>query len=498
MKLSILIPVYNERPSLRSFWEMMKRAPVRSLDGITAVQIVVVDDGSNDGTAELLRELTAQPFRFETGLKAEVDFIASEENHGKGHAVRLALEASSGDYVVIQDSDLEYTPDDYPALLEPLTRGVADAVYGSRFSGNSRRVLLFWHSLANKILNVLCNVLLDLNLTDFGSGCKAFRGDFARSLKLTSKRFGIEAELTARIAHARARLYEVSVRYIGRTYDEGKKIRLTDGLAVPFHILRFSLFDREPFRPSIRQTLTALDSSSDQIYAPALHRAFEACETEKNWPSILEIGAGTGNLTKWLVGKGKVTATDLSPEFVHTLQRRFSYFDETKARVWDASQPAWKGAGNYDYIVAFNVLEHLEDDRGALKTWTSLLGENGKLIILVPHNQKFFCPLDTAVGHYRRYSRRELIEKAEAAGLTVRKSFYFNFLGVLGWWVNGILLQRSQLNEGSVKLYALVKRFIWPIERFLEQYYGLSVVIVAEPSVAVSTKKPKVRLRAAA
>ena len=192
MKLSILIPLFNERQALRTFWANLKKAPMAELPEIDAVEIVVVDDGSTDGSDLLLQQLAKEPFSFGRGLRAKVVLLHHEENLGKGAAVRTALSHSTGDTVIIQDADLELSPQDFPAMLLPILRGEADAVFGSRFSSQNRRIMLFWHSLANRILTLFANILFDLNLTDFGTGYKAMRGEFARTLRLVSNRFGIE------------------------------------------------------------------------------------------------------------------------------------------------------------------------------------------------------------------------------------------------------------------------------------------------------------------
>jgi glycosyltransferase involved in cell wall biosynthesis len=161
---------------------------------------------------------------------------------GKGAAIRTALAASTGNIVIVQDADLEYDPHDWVHLLEPILDGRADAVFGSRFTGTPRRVLYFWHSLGNKALTTLSNVLTNLNLTDMETCYKAMRGDIARSLKLTANRFGFEPEVTARLARAHARIYEVPISYAGRTYAEGKKINWRDGVAAFWHIVKYNLF----------------------------------------------------------------------------------------------------------------------------------------------------------------------------------------------------------------------------------------------------------------
>jgi glycosyltransferase involved in cell wall biosynthesis len=192
-----------------------------------------VDDGSTDGTPEILRRLHSE---------GVIEVLAlQEKNAGKGAAVRKGIEAATGDIIVIQDADLEYDPNDLPDLLEPILDGRADAVFGSRFLGGVHRVLYFWHRLGNGLLTLLSNMMTDLNLTDMETCYKMVRADLMKSLPLTANRFGIEPELTARLAQARARIYEVPISYSGRTYAEGKKIGWKDGVAAFWHILRFNL-----------------------------------------------------------------------------------------------------------------------------------------------------------------------------------------------------------------------------------------------------------------
>ena len=167
--------------------------------------------------------------------------ILQPRNRGKGAAIRTALAASTGDIVIVQDADLEYDPQDWPALLQPIIEGKADACFGSRFLGGPHRVLYYWHSVGNTILTTFCNMLVNLNLTDMETCYKAVRGDLARSLHLTSDRFGFEPEITARLAHRDARIYEVPISYAGRTYAEGKKINWRDGVAAIWHIVKFAL-----------------------------------------------------------------------------------------------------------------------------------------------------------------------------------------------------------------------------------------------------------------
>ncbi len=225
--LSVLIPVYNEKATIRRILDQVHTVPVRK-------QVICVDDFSVDGTRELLEQLK------EEGL---IDVLIKQpSNHGKGYAIRTALNASTGNVVIVQDADLEYDPADWPQLLEPIIEGKADAVFGSRFLGGPHRVLYFWHSVGNSLLTLVSNMFTNLNLTDMETCYKAISGDLARSLKLTSNRFGFEPEVTARLAQAGARIYEVPISYSGRTYAEGKKINWKDGVAAFWHIVRFNLF----------------------------------------------------------------------------------------------------------------------------------------------------------------------------------------------------------------------------------------------------------------
>ena len=227
VRLSVLIPVYNEVQTID-----------RILDAVHAIdlpkEVICVDDASHDGTRERLAALHAA---------GRIDVLRlHDRNRGKGAAIRTALAASTGSIVIVQDADLEYDPADWPGLLAPIVDGRADAVFGSRFLGGPHRVLYFWHSVGNRLLTLFSNMLTDLNLTDMETCYKAIRGEVARSLRLTSNRFGFEPEVTARLAQRRARIYEVPISYSGRTYAEGKKIGWKDGVAACWHILRYNLF----------------------------------------------------------------------------------------------------------------------------------------------------------------------------------------------------------------------------------------------------------------
>lgn len=241
MKLSIVIPCYNERALVQTLLQRVTSAPYPS--GISAVEILLVDDCSNDGTRDLLRKIAEDPQSM-IGLKSNQSFrlFLQEQNGGKGKALRTGFAQVSGDIVLVQDADLEYDPEDYPALLNPLVKNFADVVFGSRFIGLERRVLYFHHFLVNKFLTFLSNLFTNLNITDMETCYKVFRTDVLRRITLTSDRFGFEPEITAKVARLKVRIFEVGIRYHGRTYEEGKKITWKDGAAALWHILRFNIF----------------------------------------------------------------------------------------------------------------------------------------------------------------------------------------------------------------------------------------------------------------
>jgi glycosyltransferase involved in cell wall biosynthesis len=231
MKLSIIVPVYNEKNTILRVLERIEKTPYEK-------EIIVIDDFSKDGTRDILRELDA------SRRAPCVRVLYHEVNQGKGAALRTGIAAAAGDVVIIQDADLEYDPSEYGVLIKPINDGLADVVYGSRFLGGPHRVLFFWHSLGNKLLTLLSNMFTDLNLTDMETGYKAFRRELFSKISIEENRFGFEPEVTAKVAKLRCRLYEVPISYFGRDYSEGKKITWKDGVAALYCIVKYNLQGR--------------------------------------------------------------------------------------------------------------------------------------------------------------------------------------------------------------------------------------------------------------
>jgi glycosyltransferase involved in cell wall biosynthesis len=228
MKISVVIPVFNERSTIEQIVSAVRAADIGD------IEIIVVDDASTDGTQQILKEKISP-------IVAQI--VYQSLNQGKGAALRAGFAAATGDIILVQDADLEYNPADYPTLLEPIISGKADAVFGSRFmSGRPHRVLYFWHMVGNRFLTLLSNMFTNLNLTDLETCYKAFRADVIKNFDLRENRFGFEPEVTAKLAKAKCRIYEVGISYNGRTYGEGKKVNWKDGFHAIYAILRYNLF----------------------------------------------------------------------------------------------------------------------------------------------------------------------------------------------------------------------------------------------------------------
>lgn len=517
MLLSILMPVYNEKPTLDTIITRVLAAPLPA--GVTGVEIVAVDDGSTDGSRELLRARAQADPRIRT--------IFHDKNSGKGSAIRTAIREARGDLGIFQDADLEYDPNEYGKLLKPILERGADVVYGSRFASSEyRRVLFFWHSIANRLLTLSSNILTDLNLTDMETCYKAFRMSILKSMPIRSNGFGIEPEITAKVAKRKLVIYEVPVSYSGRTYAEGKKIGLKDAFSAVWTMIKYKI----------------VDDLYEERYGEAILRDMELATRFTHWlmkrldgyltGAVLEVGAGIGNNVRALLHKERVIATEPDPEYVRLLQNAFGGRNNVTVCQWDVTRewpgfrvqgsgggipPMWEGQSpaatgtgecqgctvaarpfgkaqgrsapptlnadekqepRVDSILCSNVLEHIDDDAGALRNMRAALKEGGRLVLVVPAGPWLYGSMDKVLEHRRRYSKKALIGLLSHEGFDVETAFSMNKPGVLGWLMNGKVWRRKTLGKVQMKLFnALVP--VFKVVDPLLPWTGLSLVVVA-------------------
>jgi glycosyltransferase involved in cell wall biosynthesis len=438
--LSILVPLYNEEETVGVL--LRRVLAVQLPEGIER-EIVIVDDGSNDSSIDQAERVSAE----HPGM---VRLIRHPANRGKGAAIRTAIAEARGDIGIIQDADLEYDPGEYPRLIEPLLAGKADAVYGSRFAlAGQRRVLYFWHALANHVLTTLCNMFADLNLTDMETCYKAFRMSLVKTIPLRSERFGIEPEITIKLAQREAAIYEMPISYHGRTYAEGKKIGLKDALQAFAVILRYGL-SRDVYLDKGARILDALTRT------PRFNRWMADVLRPYLGPRVLEIGAGIGNLSQHLSkGRELYIATDLDPEHIARLRTRFGHRPNFRICPCNLAEPSHFDAlrEQADTVVCLNVLEHISDDRAGLRNIFDVLLPGGTAIVLVPEGRRIYGTLDEVLGHCRRYSESELREKMASAGFDVKTVRHFNRVTRPGWIVNGRILKRRSFGTFQLWLF---------------------------------------------
>ena len=468
MKLSILIPVYNERYYIA---ELIRRVQEVSMPYELKQEIIVVDDGSTDGTREILLELTR------AGEK--IKCIFHERNRGKGAAIRTAIDAATGEFCIFQDADLEYDPRDYHKVLRPIIDGVADVVYGSRFlSGERRRVLFFRHSIGNRLLTTLSNIFTDLYLTDVETCYKAFRTELLKTIPLRCNGFGLEPEITAKVAKRGFRVYEVPISYDGRSYEEGKKITWKDGLFTFLVILKYWIVDDcYKDRPGHEVLGSFANAHKFNSWMCDIIRPYVG-------DYVLEIGAGIGNITQKLMPRIKYIASDCDPAYVTVLNNLAVRRPGLVAKCIDAtkSNDIDNIKESVDTIICINVLEHIVEDSKVLANLRDALVKGGRLIILVPQGQWLYSSLDKAVGHVKRYSKDELAGLLRENGYEIEKMITFNKVGLPGWILNGKLLRRNKMAKYQLKIYDSFV-FLWRrIDTFLP-WPGLSVIAVARKTV---------------
>jgi len=442
-----------------------------------------VDDRSTDGTWDILQRLAA--------AFPQIQLFRHEQNQGKGAAVRTAIGKATGDFSLIQDADLEYDPSEYPRLLRPLLDGHADAVFGSRYmAGEQSRVLPFWHSMINRGLTLVCNMFCNLNLTDMETCYKVFRTDLLKSVPIRSDRFGFEPEIVMKSAKRKFRIYEVPISYHGRTYEEGKKIGWKDGLKALAVILRFWLIDDLYATPYGRGVLNNLTGTPQ--YLSWVARKLRPHLGD----SVLEIGAGIGNISGRLMGRRTLyVAAEKDPLHLHALRNRFLRTPNVVVRDIDPESPRdLEAVGNgFDTLLCVNVLEYLDHLDDVLESLRGALRDGGDLIVLVPNGHGLFGSLDRSLGHKRRFNSHEARQLLEAHGFTVEKIYQFNKAGAPPWWAYSRLLGSRRISKPLLKVF---DKTVWLWSRLdtLIPWPGLSLIVVARkqatggsPSRAIET-----------
>jgi glycosyltransferase involved in cell wall biosynthesis/phospholipid N-methyltransferase len=469
MKLSILMPVYNERTVVERCISLVLAAP---LPEKMERELVIVDDCSTDGTFDILRRL-AESY-------PEIRLYKHEKNSGKGAAVRTAIGKATGDFSLIQDADLEYDPSEYPQLLRPLLDGHADAVFGSRYmAGEQMRVLPFWHSMINKGLTLVSNMFCNLNLTDMETCYKVFRTDLLKSIPIRSDRFGFEPEIVMKSAKRKLRIYEVPISYHGRTYEEGKKIGWKDGIKALAVILKFWVIDDLYATPYGRGVLNNLTGTPQ--YLSWLARTLRPHVGD----TVLEVGAGIGNIAGRLMARRVLyVAAEKDPLHLHALRNRFLRTPNVVVQRVDP-EAAGDFAGMeccFDTVVCLNVLEYVEDPVAVLRSLRATLKPDGVLVALVPQGQGLYGSLDRRLGHKRRFSTAEARKALAAEGLQVEKLYQFNKAGTLPWWAYGRIFSSRNINKPVLKIF---DKTVWLWRRIdrLFPWPGLSLIVVARNPV---------------
>lgn len=448
MKLSILVPVYNEAQFVAGVLDRIGRGPERYLDeaGIDR-EVIVVDDGSQDETYSAVERYVA------LHDDATIRLLRHAMNRGKGAAIRTALEHATGDFSIIQDADFEYDPSDYPNVLAPLLADEADIVFGSRFLANGeRRVGRFWHAAANRGLTKLCSMAADLDLTDALTGMKAFRTALAQSIPLASERFGIEVELAIKFAKRRARFCETPITYCPRTRTEGKKIRAKDAFGIAWWTVR-CWARNDIYADKAAAMLGAME------HAPRFNRWMAEKVKPFLGDHVLEIGAGIGNLARLLAAdQACYIVSDLDERHLAQLRSEMRYRPNTSVAVCDLqhSDNFERFRGRMDTAVCINVLEHIADDVRALRNLRSVLRPGGRAVVLVPQGPGVYGTMDETLGHHRRYSKQELASRMAEAGFGVEQMLEFNRITYPGWFLNGRILRRRSVSRVQLWFFDLL------------------------------------------
>jgi glycosyltransferase involved in cell wall biosynthesis len=480
--LSVIVPVYNEQYLIGT--SLSRLAVLGESPRLDRIKVIVVDDGSSDGTA-----LAIDRFRHSLGEqiidpKISWVWLRHEKNSGKGAAIRTGLQQVDTELVVIHDGDLEYHPHDLLKMVDVFLFEDADAVFGSRFlSGGYKRALFFRHALGNTLLTFLCDLVCDLNLTDMETCYKMVRADLLKSIPLESSTFDVEPELAIKLAKRSSRIFEVPISYSGRTYGEGKKIGWTDGIRALWAIIRYACSSK----------IYVEDERGAEILdrlnrAPRFNRWMADMIRPYTGDRVLEIGAGTGNMSVHLMPRSIYWATDINRQYLKALDTMRATRPYMRVAYTDAADAAsFPNGQSFDTVVCLNVVEHVPDDDSVLRNIWNALEDGGTAIILVPCGQWLYGSLDEVLGHCRRYSRKMLTSVTERAGFRVEEILKFNRPGVVAWWLNGRILRRKTFGLAQIRLLNILT----PMFRLVDPWLPLPplsiIAIVRKQGDAAST-----------
>lgn len=473
-KLSVVIPVYNEFLTVLEIVDKVRAVHVPK-------EIIIVDDCSTDGTRNLYPQIE--------GLVDRI--VLFEKNQGKGAAIREGLRHVTGDFVIIQDADLEYDPQEYPKLLQPLLEDKADVVYGSRFlGGQPHRVLYYWHSVANHLLTLLTNMFTDMCLTDMETCYKMFRTSVIKQIQIEEDRFGFEPEVTGKLARLGARFYEVGISYYGRSYEEGKKIGLKDAFRAVWCILKYCRGRYRNIGQETLQRLEQFNEYSEWIFEKISHDIGDR---------VLEVGSGMGSIAKRLTNKPELVLSDKDERYLEVLRKRFARRSNVKVMNYDIEKYSPELAElQPDTIICLNVLEHVEDDVNVLRNFYKTLAPGGRLVLLVPASKALYSGIDRSLGHVRRYSREDLLRKLRDTGFEVGDMFFFNRVGWVGWFVAGKVFRSNRIGRTHIRIHKLILPLCKLFDR-IPASFGLSLVGVSrKPHKPATEQVPKALVRASA
>ena len=460
--LTILVPAYNESATIVTALERLW-----AVDIPVKYEIIVIDDASTDGTGTLVSKVRDRsPF--------PLTLLTHKRNRGKTAALRTGLQSATGTFTLIYDADLEYDPADIPALLVPVLDGRADAVYGSRFLSPERRVLFFWHALGNRMVTSLANMFANLNLTDMETCFKLVRTDILQSMRIRSERFGFEPEVTVKLGRLGLRVYEIPIKYSGRSYEEGKKIGFTDAIRAVGTIVRAGVLE-SPVDAHEERSRYALGRLGT-YYREILRHAQWAVGD-----SVLEYAPGAGEVSMHLMQKNRVHLTDPDEKTVSRLRTRFSHRPNVGTSIWNPlKEDIPDESPSFETVVCMHGAGTSDTALGTLTTLAVHLQQDGHLILLLPAHSALYGTIDKGMGLRDRFTRKEAQSLVEKAGLTIEMIRPVNAPGAIGWWLASKLFRSGFITPLHVRSFRMLMPVL-KLERWVRPPFGLSYLIVARP-----------------